>query len=93
MPAHHWLVNLSNKGELLVTYLPINKYDNMIGFGLSAGANTKNDQFVGLTVMGFPPTWYKSRFGVGASVGYSPQTKGVAWRVQVAWSFADLFRK
>lgn len=93
-PARKWLTGLSTSGELLVSWLPINKYHGMVGMGLSAGAGTQNTQFVGVTVMGFPPGWYNSGFGVGASVGYSPQDKGhVSYRLQVAWSLRDLFSK
>ena len=90
--ARNWLVNLSNKGELLVSWLPISKYDGMFGAGLSAGMNANNSKFVGVTVMGFPPKWYKSGFGIGASVGYDPNDKHVAYRLQLAWSFTDIFR-
>jgi hypothetical protein len=91
-PARKWLTGLSTRGELLVSWLPINKFHGMMGIGLSAGAGTQNTQFAGITVMGFPPGWYNSGFGVGASVGYSPQDKGkVSYRLQVAWSLRDLF--
>lgn len=92
--ARKWMTGLDSQGELLVSYLPINRYHGMLGFGLSGGASTRNSQFVGLTVMGFPPSWYNSGFGVGASVGYSPQNRNsVSWRFQVSWSPLDLFKK
>jgi hypothetical protein len=93
MPAHHWLANMTSKGELAVTWLPINKFHNMVGFGLTGGAGSEH-QFVGLTAMAFPPAWANSSFGVGVSVGYDPQDQHhVAWRFQVAWALSDLFKK
>jgi hypothetical protein len=90
-PAHHWLANMTSKGEIAVSWLPLNYYHNMIGLGLTGGAGADH-QFVGVTAMVFPPSWAKSNFGVGASVGYDPQdSHKVAWRFQVAWDIKSLF--
>ena len=93
--VRHWLVSLDNKKELLVTWLPYSRYQGMFGAGMSIGSSGTSN-FVGLTAMAFPPSWYHSGFGVGASVGYEytdSRNRGITYRFQLAWSFSDLFKK
>lgn len=91
-PTRKWLATMTTQGEIGATYLPYHRYQGMLGIGATAAAGNSN-QFVGITVMGFPPTIAKSAFGIGASIGYSPHDRGhVAYRLQLSWSFLDLFK-
>jgi hypothetical protein len=90
-PPRHWLLCLDDRGEALVSWLPVWRARGHVGFGASAGGGA-SDQFVGATVMFAPSAWYRSGFSAGASVGWSPQRRGATWRVQVAIALDRIFK-